>query len=212
MRPLLHVLAALAGVVLAAVIVVLVFEQASREGARQEGEAPQAVQVEGSSGAGCATVEPAEFDEPDAIARAAKNLPAIIDANQQEVRVVDRRQAAWLARVQAAFGLCVDEIAISPQRTDVIATLPADTTDADVDAYTYHFLQRSFEPPLARNTVALDLSVGEDDRRRLLVRDFAWRAFQRSHRAFGLQPTIDGMRQFRRRVGYGEREMRLEGW
>lgn len=210
----LHVGAACVGLAMAAVVVVLVFQRADREGSATSGDAPTTAQRQ-SGARDCAGRPPEDTGDAAAIADAERHLPAILNAREIEVRVTDARQRAWFARANAALGGCADEIVVYPRAMNVSVTFPASVSGTDLDAYVYGFLQRAFEPPLARSRLTIEVtSEGDDPRapKRLVITSGAWNGFLQTRGAIGVPASIDGLRRAKRSIGYTDRELRFEHW
>jgi hypothetical protein len=212
----LHIAAAVVGLVMAAVVVVLVFGAADREGSRQTGEAPDSARQAEDTNESCGDFPPAQVGVPDAVNAAASDLPAILNANDVEVAVVDPGQKAWIARVHAALGACTDDIAIYPKALSVGATFKKSISTQDIDRYVYAFLTEAFKLPLARSRVTLE--IGAEDAatnappRRLIVAANAWSGFRNARQSLGLPATLAGLRRAKGAIGYTNQELRFENW
>lgn len=206
LRRWLHVASALAGLALAATIVYVVFGHASQQGATS-GDAPGGVDAT----AGCGSIEPVRAGDPKTIEQARDDLPAILDEKQVEVVPSDPRQVGWFARLHAASGLCIDEVAVLAKALVVVTSYPDDTDAGDLDAFTYGTLVRAFQPPLARTTVRINVSSG-DREASALVSASAWKTFQRHRAQMRLPASMQGLAAFRRKVGYSARELQVTGW
>jgi hypothetical protein len=199
----LHLGAALGGLVLAALIVFLVFGQASEQG-QVSGEAP------GEGRTLCGSVNAARGRDAATIATAGKNLPPVLDGAGAGVRLT-AKDRAWVSRLHASSGLCVNQLVVRTRQLLVRTSYPEDTSDTQLDSFAIDTLARAFEPPLAQTLVQLD--VGADGKTRtILVRVEAWRGFQRSRVALGLDRSVEGLQQYGKRTEFDERFIRVQGW
>lgn len=200
----LHLVAALAGLLLAALIVFFVFGQASEQG-QISGEAPAEAQA-----SLCGTVNAARGRDNATVATASRNLPPVLDGAGARVRL-SKRDKDWVARLHASSGLCVRQLVVRERQLLVRATYPAGTSDTQLESFAIDTLARAFEPPLAQTRVQLDVTR-EDETRSAAVRVEAWRSFQRSRVAFGLDRSLDGLRNYGERTEFDERFIKVEGW
>lgn len=202
----LHVIAALLGLGLAALIVFLVFGQASEQGS-VAGDAPGSA---GREDALCGSVNAARGREAGTIKQARSNLPTIINEDGVEVTPRDD-QAQWFARLQASSGLCIDEVVVLPQELRISASYPGSMSGGQLDAFAVDALARAFEPPLARTLVRFDTRTGST-KRTIAVRSEAWSAFQTGRAPLGLDRSVAGLRDFAKRTGYDRQYVNVAGW
>lgn len=213
----LHSIAAFVGLMVAAGIVVLVFSQADREGSSQAGNAPSVQSSDGSKtrsdNTGCQpSGDIPGVVTPEGMQRAQKVLPSIFDQNQREVTISDAKQRLWFQRLQAALGLCGDEIDMYPNRVAGTATYPSATPDLAIAQYSYGFLTQAFSPPLARPIVEIDIARGDDASKHIKISQRFWLGFQREMDAFGYPPTVGGLRRYCRQIRCSPKEIQLTGW
>lgn len=214
-----HVIAALVGFSVAALIVYLVFGSASEQGAVQDGDA-------GSLAAGtslCGTIDVAETTSADTRAKAAESPPALFDAKGPIAAIRGDRpeQQDWVARVHAAGGMCIDELSIltsgagssATNRVEVAMSTTEDVSDADASAYAGGVLAQAFTKPFSPRTVTINASVG-DSERTAVVSARAWRAFDaRRRQVTPPQPaTIASLKLFQQASAFGPGDLKLTGW
>ncbi len=213
-----HVIAAVVGLSVAALIVYLVFGTASEQGAVQDGDA-------GTLAAGtslCGSVGAGETSSAATRAKAADNPPALSDANGPIAAISDKQpdQKAWVARVHAASGMCLDELKIAnsapanaPAINIVTATMSTtdDVSDADAASFASGVLAQSFTPPLSPRKVTLETTVG-DSERRIEISSRAWRAFQARRKTIKRPATIANLKLFQQATAFGPADLRIVGW
>ena len=205
-----HVVAALVGFAIAALIVYWVFGHASEEGATQEGSA-------GSLGAAettlCGTITPAQGASQAMRTKAADNLPVLAneDGPIPAIREDKPDQKAWFARIQAAAGFCVDEIKVEPERTIITMSTVDDISDADAGAFAAAALKQAFAPPLQRPGVTLVATTG-DTERTAVVSTRAWRAFEIAREARNLPLDMRTLALFRQTTSFSNADLRVTGW
>lgn len=206
-----HVFAGFVGFALAAVIVYLVFGSASEQGATQDGAAP--AQLGASGGVLCGTITPAEATTPAARKRAAGNLPALFDEKGPIAAIRDDQpdQKAWLARVHAASGGCMDEIKLEPDRATLEMSTVDGISDADADAFAAGAIAQAFTAPLGRPVLDLTASVHGETRTAHISRR-AWNAYQVSRRQLGVEHSMKSLADFRRARGFSRADLRVTGW
>lgn len=213
-----HVIAALVGFAVAALIVYLVFGSASQQGAVQDGDA-------GSLAAGssqCGSISMDQTTTPETREQASENPPALFDAKGPIAAIRDDKpeQKDWVARVHAAAGLCIDELTIlsstpasGPASNDV--TIAMSTTDdvapQEVSAFAAGVLQQAFTPPFSPSRVTLNVTV-EDDERVVVVSSRAWRAFEARRQQIGRPATIPNLKLFQQASAYGRADLQVRGW
>lgn len=205
-----HVIAALVGLAVAALIVYVVFGNASQQGAVQGGDA-------GALGAGaeglCGSIAPAKTQTAKARSLAGENLPALFDQLGPIPAISDKQpdQQAWVNRVHAASGLCIDEIRIEPEGVTITMSTVDSITPEVAGAYAAAALTQTFTPPFNPRRVTLEATVGGKDRT-IIMSNRAWRAFQVRRRQLGLEPTVKNLKLFRAASGYGPADLRVVGW
>ncbi len=212
-----HVIAAVVGLAVAALIVYLVFGNASQEGAVQDGDA-------GSLAAGssqCGSISPADANSADARAKAADSPPALFDAQGPLAAISDKfpDQQQWVARVHAAAGLCLDELSIlrsgegpsAQNRVEMILSTTDDVSAADGTAYAGGALAQAFTQPFSPRLVKLEATV-DGKPRTVVVSSRAWSAFDVSRRAIGRPATIANLKLFADASAFGTADLRITGW
>ncbi len=212
-----HVIAAVVGLAVAALIVYLVFGSASQEGAVQDGDA-------GSLAAGsslCGTIDGADTTSAATRAKAADNPPALFDAKGPIAAISDDKpeQRDWVARVHAAGGLCLDELSILTSGTgptaknavEIVMSTTDDVTAADASAYAAGVLTQAFTPPFSPRSVSVTASVG-DQQRTIVISSRAWNAFQARRRQIKRPSTIANLKLFADASAFGPRDLKLSGW
>jgi hypothetical protein len=213
-----HVIAAVVGLAIAALIVYLVFGNASQEGAVQDGDA-------GSLAAGgslCGTVGTGDTTSAATRKTAADNPPALSDALGPIAAISDDKpeQQQWVARVHAASGLCLDELTIENSAPEgastrnVITALMSttdDVNDTEAGAYAGGVLQQAFTRPFSPQRVTIQATVGGKDRT-VVVSSRAWRAFEARRRQIGRPATIANLKLFQQASGFGPADLKLTGW
>lgn len=204
----LHALAAIVGLALSALIVVLVFGAADEQGSSQSGDAPgQAAQ---DSAGSCGSYGPAEAASATRVAEAARRPPATLDGKGDSAQPKDKAQKAWIARVHAALGQCTEELTVG-RNIRVSAAFPDDTSTSDAQQYAFQFLVESFKPPLGPRQVELEVTQG-DVTRTLLVRPNVWQAYLQQFGATVAPGSFDQLMAFTRRVKYTPQEATFTGW
>lgn len=212
-----HVIAAVVGLAVAALIVYLVFGNASQQGAVQDGDA-------GSLAAGasqCGSVSPSETSSAATRAKAADNPPALFDAKGPIAAISNDKpeQRAWVGRVHAAGGLCLDELSILSSGTgsaasnvvDIAMSTTDDVSAADAAAYVAGALNQAFTTPFSPRSVTIQASVG-DQERTIVVSSRAWRAFQARRAQIGRPSTIANLKLFQKASAFGPADLKLTGW
>lgn len=207
MKVWLHVLAAFLGLALAGMIVFMVFGNASRNAA-SEGNAPSA-QTETADL--CGSINATEAFDKGSVSSAHGDLPPILNDKQVPVVPNQPHQITWFAQLHAASGFCLDEIVVLPRALTVSATFPKSISQAQVDAFAFNTLTQAFKPPLARSSVKLEVLDGEQ-KRSVTITSEAWNNFVSGRASLGLDPSIDGLREFKREVGYGPAKLRVSNW
>lgn len=205
----LHVAAALVGLMLSAVVVVLVFGGADRDGSSPEGQAPAAQTVAGEEACGQSRVAGATRAQALRIAR--RELPVILNEERQQVTVSDRKQVNWFAAIHMGLRLCTDEIEVLQRRVIVSAQVPDNATRAQIAQWTFDALGWSFEQPLVRDFSEFHVG-GAGRERTLVVSRRLWTQFELNHDTLGLPFTLQGLKKFSRRVGYSQRDLKMTGW
>jgi hypothetical protein len=213
-----HVIATVAGLLLAGLIVFIVFGNASKEGALQDGTAPTI----SADGTVCGSVKAADISTAAARTKALKNLPTAIGPSDQPVEFTRADQKAWLARVQAASGLCIDEIRVGLH--GATATSSGDTTkismstvkrvsEPEASIYTGATLLAANQAPLNGRNVDIITYVG-DQKREIYFSVRAYRLFLVAHKGLGLGTTAADLVKFRTHIGSGlsGTDIRINGW
>ena len=198
----LHVLATFLGLALAGLIVFLVFGQASEQG-QVSGEAPEEETQ-------CTTIAPDRSRSPAAISAATDNVPPVVDAKGARVKLTPEERT-WIANMHAASGLCLRQVNIRPSQWVIQATYPSGVEARQLETYAMDTLSRAFEEPLAQSRVLLETQV-DGQARTVNVQVEAWRAFQRSRTAFGVERSVAGLREFSEKTAYDQRFIRTAGW
>ena len=203
-----HIIAVLVGFLTAGLIVFLVFGTASREGATQDGAAPG---IEATSETLCGTIAPADTATPATIAKAKDHLPAIIDPTGKQIAGFARpNQQAWINRVAAASGFCLDEIEIADTTKMTLSTVK-DVSDDEAAAFTGAALMASFQEPLNRPQVEVITYVG-DQRRSVAMSERAYLAFSTWQRVNGASSSVTDLVRFSRTARLGAANLRILGW
>lgn len=207
----LHALAALVGLMIAALIVYLVFGSASEQGAVQDGDAGS---LAATSDGLCGTIAAGALTSAETRALAAENPPAMADAKGPIAAIRDDKpeQKDWFARVHAAGGLCIDEIQVTAEGTSISMSVVESVTDDQAAAYAATILAQAFTAPFHPRVVTITALVG-DGERTIVVSNRAWRAYQLRRRQLGIQHSITSLKQFRAAVGrqFGA-GLRITGW
>lgn len=204
-----HVLAAVVGLAIAALIVYLVFGSASEQGARQEGSAGE-LSAEGTL---CGEIEPGKTSSAEARELAGENLPSIVD-QEGPIPAISRDQPEhqdWVERVHAASGLCLDEIRIEPSGTTLTMSTVEGVDEAEASAYAAGAVSEAFTPPFNPPRVTLRATVGESERTAVVSRR-AWNAFEVRREALDVPLTMGSLAQFRQATSYSRQDLRVSGW
>lgn len=204
-----HLAAAVVGLAVAALIVYLVFGSASEEGATQEGDAGSLA----ATGGLCGTVAPDESGTPEARKLAAENMPALFD-QAGPIPAISSDQPehqAWVERVHAASGLCLDELRIETDGTTAVMSTVDRVDEAAAARYAAGVLQQAFTPPINPRRVTLVATVG-DSERTISMSARAWRAFQVRRRQLGLDVTVENIKLFRDASSFRPADLRIVGW
>jgi hypothetical protein len=121
-------------------------------------------------------------------------------------------QKAWFGRLNAASGICIDEIVIGEDATMNIAmSVGDDVTSADAAAYVGRVFAAAFSAPLAQQVVSVELSVGGDTKT-ITMSQRAWRAFASQKAELGLETTATDIAKFRKRVAFAPVDLKITGW
>lgn len=206
----LHALAAFVGLVIAALIVYLVFGNASEQGATQDGSAGTLASAESL----CGTIHPTELLSESTRALASKNPPAMSDAMGPVAAISDDKpdQKRWFARVHAASGLCIDEIQITPEKTLISMSTVASVSAQDAAIFTAAAMAQAFTAPFHPRQVTIVTLVG-DSERTVTVSNRAWRAYQLRRKQLGLEHSLKNLKLFRQAVGHQfGAGLRITGW
>lgn len=204
-----HLAAAVVGLALAALIVYLVFGSASEEGARQDGDAGALAAAEGL----CGTIDVGETQSVETRRLARENLPALFDQQGPIPAISDEQpeHKAWVDRVHAASGLCLDELRIETAGTTAVLSTVEGVDAPTAAAYASGVLVQAFTPPISPRRVTVVATVG-DAERTIAVSARAWRAFQVRRRQLGLEPTVENLKLFREASAFGPEDLRIVGW
>jgi hypothetical protein len=207
LRGWLHVLAAFLGVALAALIVFLVFGNASDQN-QIEGDAPG----EQSATSLCGSVDASTVTERKVIDQASTNLPKVYNNKGKAIEPSDSKQRLWLATLHAASGLCLTEIRVLPQQLRLKAGYPDSMSATQVDAFVYATLSRSFEgPPSLRFRSLSHEAVVDGQTRSVRISADTWGNFRRARAAMALDRSVRDLKAFKRQ-GYSDAELFLRGW
>lgn len=206
MKLLLHVVATIAGICVAALLVFLVFGRASENGATQDGEVPNGLEAAATeSGCGAAP-------SPETSRRATAEPPTVLNDKGVQVRPV-AAQLPYFSRIQAAGGLCVDEVRVTTGATDISLSTVEGVTQAQASSFTYRALEQAFRPPIAPSRVTIRTSLGTAGApRTAVVGRRAWLAFSAGRAALRLPPDMVGLARFQRTVAFPTSELRVSGW
>jgi len=206
-----HVFSGFVGFALAALIVYLVFGSASEQGATQDGAAPS--QLGAGGDALCGTITPGEANTPAARTRAAGSLPALFDEQGPIAAIRDDQpdQKAWLARVHAASGGCMDEIRIEQAGTTLVMSTVDGVSDADADAFAAGAIAQAFTKPFVPRRVELTATVDGTTRTAAISRR-AWNAYTVSRRQLGVEHSMKSLADFRKARGFSRADLRVIGW
>lgn len=205
-----HAIAAVVGLAVAALIVYLVFGNASEQGAVQDGDAGALASTDDL----CGTIAVADATSTDARERAAESLPALFDdlGPIPAIREDKVEQKDWVARVHAASGGCIDEMTITTPGTSISMTVGDSVGADDAAAYAAGILAQAFTPPFNPRQVTIVANVG-DSERTIVVSNRAWRAYQVRRRQLDLEHTVENLKLFRQATGqqFGS-GLRIVGW
>lgn len=205
-----HVIATVVGLAVAGLIVFLVFGSASREGALQDGTAGNRATEDGAL---CGTVAVADINTPAARRTALKNAPAVYNKLDVQIEFPKASGKAWLARVQASSGLCIDEIRYGENEgdtTSISMSTVKRVTAADASAYTGATLVAAGQQPLANRNISVVTFVG-DQKRSVYFSARAYAVFVSQRRALGLGSTVADLIKFRRLTNF-KGDIRINGW
>jgi hypothetical protein len=211
-----HVIAAVVGLATAALIVYIVFGNASQQGATQDGAAPGSLDAGGALL--CGTITPAEGTSAKARATARDSLPSMSNAEGPIAAISKDHpdQQDWFERVHAAAGLCTDEIRLVTGNTTIALSDVEGVTEAEMSAYTAGALAQAFTAPFdplgcTACHVSITASVGGTDRT-AVVSTRAWQAFQFARKARRQPLTMHALAQFQAVSGYRPADLRVKGW
>lgn len=215
-RIFLHVGAGLFGFSVAAIIVLLVFSNADRDGSATSGTAQEGV----SSSAATKTCKPGNaIAQPSAAdrARLAKEHPFdIYDAQQRAVTLTDARQERWVEEIHAQVAGCIDEVTLSNLRTEFVLTIPDGQTPAQ-ESQQRNTLVRAVvhgacRGILRRPTVKVQIGSTDSAGATMTVSCAVYGDFQRNRRALSLPDTIPGLISYARTIGYRVSEFQVTGF
>ena len=207
-----HVIASIVGLLLAGLIVFAVFGNASREGALQDGTAGGRATADGTV---CGSVPVTQVNTPAARRKAMANPPTLIGATGTAVRFAKPADQAWVARVQAGSGLCIDEIKVGPEpgsTTTISMSTVKGVTEAEASAYTGAALLAANQLPLRGRNVRITTFVG-DQKRTIYVSVRFYDAFLAARGAYRLGTSASDIVAFRKRVpGFKAGDVAISGW
>jgi hypothetical protein len=206
-----HLIAAVTGLALAALIVYIVFGNASEQGATQDGAAPQSLT---SGGAGmCGKIDVAKLDDAHTLRLARENPPALF-GDQGPIPAISEskpQQQEWVDRVQAAGGLCLDEVRIERAGTTISLSVVDGVDERETAAYAAGVLTQAFTPPFNPKRVTLLTTVGTSERT-IVISQRAWYAYEARRTQLRLAPTLANLINFRKATAYGPADLRIVGW
>jgi hypothetical protein len=211
-----HVIAALVGLAVAALIVYVVFGNASQQGATQEGAAPGALDAGGALL--CGSIKPEDTTSAKSRALALDNQPSLFNGQGPIAAISDKHpdQQDWIARVHAATGLCADEIHIETGRTTISLSAVEGVSDEDMAAYTAATLGQAFTAPFnplgcpACHVRVVTTIDGTD--RVVFASTRAWSAYQFARRTKRQPLTMDTLAQFKAASSYRSTDLLVRGW
>lgn len=207
-----HITATIVGLLTAGLIVFLVFGNASREGATQDGEAPGVVNAAGTSL--CGKVPPAEALTPANVAKAPDQLPTILDPTGRPIGGLQAgAQQQWLNRLVAASGFCLDEIALSGQGGTTQLTLSSvkSVTEPDIAAFTGGALAAGHAAPFQDRGLLVLTFVG-DQRRSIKMTRRALDLFATWRQVNQAGSSVGDIVRFSRDVRPGAANLQILGW
>ncbi|MCW2974298.1 MAG: hypothetical protein JWN72_2571 [Thermoleophilia bacterium] len=205
-----HVIATVVGLAVAGLIVFLVFGSASREGALQDGTAGNRATEDGAL---CGTVAVADINTPAARRTALKNAPAVYNKLDVQIEFPQAAGKAWLARVQASSGLCIDEVRYGENpgdTTSISMSTVARVSAAEASAYTGAALVAAGQKPLDGRNLSVVTFVG-DQKRSIYFSIRAYDAYIAQRRGLGLGSTVADLIEFRRVTNF-KGDIRINGW
>ncbi|MBC7461894.1 MAG: hypothetical protein H7287_11075 [Thermoleophilia bacterium] len=205
-----HVIATVVGLAVAGLIVFLVFGSASREGALQDGTAGAGRTTE--DGTLCGTVAVADVNSSTARQAALKNAPPVFNKLDQQIEFPKANGKAWLARVQASSGLCIDEIRYGEpgDTTSISMSTVKRITPEEASAYTGATFVAAGLKPLDGRNVSIVTFVG-DQKRSIYFSRRAYAAYTSQRRGLGLGTTVTDLIKFRRLTNF-KGDIRINGW
>jgi hypothetical protein len=207
-----HIVATLVGLLTAGLIVFIVFGNASREGATQDGDAPGVVNAAGNSL--CGKVTPATSMLPVNLAKVPDQLPTILDPLGKQIGGLGTpKQQQWLTRVVAASGFCLDEVDLSSPggTTKLSISTVKDVSDADVAAFTGATLVAAHAQPFDDRTLVAVTFVG-DQKRTIRMTRRASDAFATWRTVNHAGTSVIDLINFSRSVRLGAANLRILGW
>jgi hypothetical protein len=201
----LHVVAAIAGISCAALIVFFIFGRASSQNT-VEGEAP------GQTLTDCGTIPAVRAPASKNVDKAAGQLPDVIDASGASVTPSDPEQIRWFARIQAASGLCTNEVQVGKKLATITIAFPDGMPRANVVTYSMSAIEAAFSLPLVRTRTKVIVTDPDGGTRTIVVSKRAWSSFRRVSEAGAAPFTVGGLAGFARKSGYGKPDVRTNGW
>lgn len=206
-----HVIATIVGLALAGLIVFLVFGNASREGAVQE----DGVDRGSTDGALCGTIAVADIATPKAKQAAAKNEPSLVNQAGAARAFSAPDGRIWLARIQAAGGLCVDEVKFAEKgetgATQVTMSTVERVSAQEASAYSGAVLVAAGQRPFDSADISVITYVG-DQKRTVFFSRRAYGAYISQRRNLGLGSTVGDLIKFRRLAPGFATGIRINGW
>lgn len=204
-----HALAALVGLSISALIVWFVFGSASQEGARQEGSAGSL-----SAESLCGSIAPGEANSADTRRKARENPPTLYNEQGLIPSISEDKpeQQAWVDRVHAAGGLCVEEVRIEQEAGATIQlSALGDVSEEYAAAFTAGVIAQAFTAPFNPPKVTVRTTLREGERTAIVSRR-AWQAYQIRREALGIPHSMHALVQFRQATAYGPNDLRILGW
>lgn len=207
-----HVIASVVGLVTAGLIVFLVFGNASKQGAAQESAAPTSV----GSGMGqtlCGKVAPSDALSPKYLAKVDKNMPTIInEVGTQIAGFAPVEQKAWLARVVASSGFCLDEIEFTSNSTIKLSISSVEgMSEQDISAFTGAAIVFAHQPPLNRRVVKAVTFVG-GQKRSITMSQRAASTFNIWRKLNNSGTSVSDIIRFSKTARLGSSNLQILGW
>ncbi|MFV2070328.1 MAG: hypothetical protein ACC645_25455, partial [Pirellulales bacterium] len=209
-----HTIAAVAGFVVAALVVFLVFDSADQQGAAQDGDAP--IVVGAGPSENCGSIAVADSTDAASIETALAEMPEIVGANGAAVEITDKQQLRWFASLHAALSLCADQVSLTPNDNPsqlvVSAMAPADWNKQRASRHAVRMLAAAFDSgPFAVKRVTLTVQHG-DATRSINVTRPVWNSYNKNAKRLKLGASIAGFQKLDKRVGFKPNELKISGW